>query len=122
MNPTPRSDSPICRLGLGCMSMTGSYGHADPQEAAATLLEAADSGITLFDTGDFYGDGANEELLGRTLAPRRDPVVLATKTGVRRTPWPPSTCSSHAPTSTGSTRPSRKMGRTERGMATTAPA
>lgn len=75
----------VSRLGLGCMSMTGSYGPADPDEAAATLLEALDLGVTLFDTGDFYGDGANEELLGRTLAPHRDRIVLATKTGVRRT-------------------------------------
>ncbi|WP_409182927.1 aldo/keto reductase [Amycolatopsis sp. VS8301801F10] len=75
----------ISRLGLGCMSMTGSYGRTDPREAAATLLEALDSGVTMFDTGDFYGDGANEELLGRTLARHRDRVVLATKTGVRRT-------------------------------------
>ncbi|KPC58369.1 aldo/keto reductase [Streptomyces chattanoogensis] len=75
----------VSRLGLGCMSMTGSYGTADPREAAATLLDALDSGVTMFDTGDFYGDGANEELLGQTLAPHRDRVVLATKTGVRRT-------------------------------------
>ncbi|MEU1662814.1 aldo/keto reductase [Streptomyces sparsogenes] len=86
MHPTPGPDGPaVSRLGLGCMSMTGSYGPADPQEAAATLLEALGSGVTLFDTGDFYGDGANEELLGRTLAPHRDRAVLATKTGVRRT-------------------------------------
>ncbi|MFI1295017.1 aldo/keto reductase [Streptomyces noursei] len=80
------TDGPaVSRLGLGCMSMTGSYGPADPHEAAATVLEALESGVTMFDTGDFYGDGANEELLGRTLAPHRDRVVLATKTGVRRT-------------------------------------
>ncbi|WP_369354837.1 aldo/keto reductase [Streptomyces sp. cg2] len=86
MNPTLGPDGPaISRLGLGCMSMTGSYGPTGPHEAAATLLEALDSGITMFDTGDFYGDGANEELLGRTLAPHRDRAVLATKTGVRRT-------------------------------------
>ncbi|MEV4375091.1 aldo/keto reductase [Nonomuraea sp. NPDC049637] len=75
----------LSRLGLGCMSMTGTYGPADPHEASATLLEALDSGVTMFDTGDFYGDGANEELLGQTLAPHRDRAVLATKTGVRRT-------------------------------------
>ncbi|MEU8976476.1 aldo/keto reductase [Streptomyces monashensis] len=75
----------VSRLGLGCMSMTGSYGPTDPDEAAATVLEALDSGVTMFDTGDFYGDGANEELLGRTLAPHRDRALLATKTGVRRT-------------------------------------
>ncbi|MER6570469.1 aldo/keto reductase [Streptomyces sp. NPDC001093] len=75
----------VSRLGLGCMSMTGIYGSTDPHEAAATVLEALDYGVTMFDTGDFYGDGANEELLGRTLAPHRDRAVLATKTGVRRT-------------------------------------
>ncbi|AOR29917.1 aldo/keto reductase [Streptomyces fodineus] len=75
----------VSRLGLGCMSMTGTYGPTDPREAAATVLEALDSGVTMFDTGDFYDDGANEELLGRTLAPHRDRAVLATKTGVRRT-------------------------------------
>ncbi|MYT32975.1 MULTISPECIES: aldo/keto reductase [unclassified Streptomyces] len=86
MHPTLGPNGPaVSRLGLGCMSMAGTYGPADPQEAAATVLEALDSGVTMFDTGDFYGDGANEELLGRTLAPHRDRAVLATKTGVRRT-------------------------------------
>ncbi|MFI0901029.1 aldo/keto reductase [Streptomyces sp. NPDC020983] len=86
MHPTLGPDGPtFSRLGLGCMSMTGIYGATDPHEAAATVLEALDSGVTLFDTGDFYGDGANEELLGRTLAPHRNRAVLATKTGVRRT-------------------------------------
>ncbi len=86
MNLTLGPDGPaLSRLGLGCMSMTGSYGPTDPHEAAATVLEALDSGIIMFDTGDFYGDGANEELLGRILAPHRDRAVLATKTGVRRT-------------------------------------
>ncbi|MEV5880400.1 aldo/keto reductase [Streptomyces sp. NPDC052101] len=83
---TVGSDGPaVSRLGLGCMSMTGTYGPADRHEAEATLLEALDSGVTMFDTGDFYGDGANEELLGQALAPHRDRVLLATKTGVRRT-------------------------------------
>jgi aryl-alcohol dehydrogenase-like predicted oxidoreductase len=89
MNLTHGPDvPPLSRLGLGCMSMTGTYGTygtADPQEAAATLLEALESGITMFDTGDFYGDGANEELLGQTLAPHRERIVPATKTGMRRT-------------------------------------
>lgn len=72
MHPTLGPDGPaVSRLGLGCMSMTGYYGPTDPHEAAATLLEALDSGVTVFDTGDFYDDGANEELLGRTLAPPR---------------------------------------------------
>ncbi|MFF4339308.1 aldo/keto reductase [Kitasatospora sp. NPDC001540] len=77
---------PLPRLGLGCMSMAGSYGAVDGREAAATLLAALDAGVTLFDTGDFYGDGANEELLGRVLAPHRERALLATKTGLRRDP------------------------------------
>jgi aryl-alcohol dehydrogenase-like predicted oxidoreductase len=86
MHPTLGPNGPaVSRIGLGCMSMAGTYGPTDPHEAAATLLEALDSGVTMFDTGDFYGDGANEELLGQTLAPHRDRAVLATKTGVRRT-------------------------------------
>ncbi|MEV6046913.1 aldo/keto reductase [Streptomyces xanthochromogenes] len=86
MHPTLGPDGPaVSRLGLGCMSMTGTYGPIDPHEAAATVREALDSGITMFDTGDFYGDGTNEELIGRTLAPHRDRAILATKTGVRRT-------------------------------------
>jgi len=48
-------------------------------------VHAVELGMTLFDTGDFYGAGSNEELLGEVLAPCREEIVLATKTGVRRT-------------------------------------
>ncbi|MFI0151545.1 aldo/keto reductase [Streptomyces lydicus] len=59
MHPTLGPGGPVVsRLGLGCMSMTGSYSPADPHEAAATLLQALDCGVTLFDTGDVhYGAG-----------------------------------------------------------------
>lgn len=65
--------------GLGCMGMSQAYGAADPTESIATIHRALDAGITLFDTADVYGAGANEELVGRALAGRRDEVVLATK-------------------------------------------
>jgi aryl-alcohol dehydrogenase-like predicted oxidoreductase len=74
----------VSELGLGCMGMSGGYGEADEREARATIHRALELGVTLFDTGDFYGDGANERLLGSALADRRGEAVIATKTGVRR--------------------------------------
>jgi aryl-alcohol dehydrogenase-like predicted oxidoreductase len=74
-------------MGLGCMSMSGSYGEADDAESTATILRAVELGVTLFDTGDFYGDGGhNERLVGTALADHRDEVTIGTKTGVRREP------------------------------------
>ena len=63
-------------LGLGCMGMSGLYGAADRDESIATIHAALDAGITLLDTGDFYGMGHNELLIGDALArpqPRRGP-------------------------------------------------
>jgi len=73
----------VSALGLGCMGMSAFYlTGADPVECEATLLEAVDRGVTLFDTAEVYGPYRNEELLGRLLSgPRRDRVVLATKFG-----------------------------------------
>ncbi len=72
-------------LGLGCMGMSQSYGvTADDAESIATVHAAIDAGCTFIDTADVYGDGANEELVGRALAGRRDEVVLATKFGFKR--------------------------------------
>ena len=72
-------------LGLGCMGMSQSYGvTADEAESIATVHAAIDAGCTFLDTADVYGDGANEELVGRALAGRRDEVVLATKFGFPR--------------------------------------
>ncbi len=52
-------------LALGCMGMSGMYGPADEGESIATIHAALERGVTLFDTGDFYGMGHNELLLGR---------------------------------------------------------
>ncbi|WP_260425131.1 aldo/keto reductase [Arachnia propionica] len=70
-------------IGLGCMGMTMSYGPVDKAEAAATLQAAVDAGVTLFDTAQMYGGGRNEAFIGPLLAPYRDRVILATKTGIR---------------------------------------
>ncbi|GAA1598135.1 aldo/keto reductase [Kribbella sancticallisti] len=72
----------VSSLGLGCMGMSQSYGvRGDDDESIATVHAAIDAGCTFIDTADVYGDGANEELVGRALAGRRDEVVLATKFG-----------------------------------------
>src|SRR5262245_9869427 len=52
-------------IALGCMGMSGAYGEADEAEGVATIQEAIDRGVTLLDTGDFYGMGHNELLIRR---------------------------------------------------------
>ncbi|MFF0270399.1 aldo/keto reductase [Kribbella sp. NPDC004536] len=79
----------VSRLGLGCMGMSFAYGEADENESVATLHRALDLGITFLDTADIYGFGANEELVGRTIADRRDEVFLATKFGITGDPLDP---------------------------------
>ncbi|MEZ5263987.1 MAG: aldo/keto reductase [Acidimicrobiales bacterium] len=74
----------VSAVGLGCMSMSQSYGRPDPAESEATLLRALEVGVTFFDTANAYGDGHNEELVGRVLGPHRDRIVLATKFGIIR--------------------------------------
>ena len=73
-------------LGLGCMGMSEFYGETDDAQSLATLEHALDAGVTLFDTADAYGFGANEELLGRFLRGKRERVTLATKFGLVRKP------------------------------------
>jgi aryl-alcohol dehydrogenase-like predicted oxidoreductase len=68
-------------VGLGCMSMTPIYGDPSEPEAIATIHRAAELGVDLVDTSDVYGNGKNEELVGRALKGRRDKIVLATKFG-----------------------------------------
>ncbi|MCZ4549763.1 aldo/keto reductase [Gordonia rubripertincta] len=72
----------VSRVGLGAMGMSGSYGAADDNESIATIHAAIDAGVTLIDTGDFYGMGHNELLIGRALRDRnRDDVQLSVKFG-----------------------------------------
>lgn len=73
-------------LGLGCMGMSGMYGKTDDAESVATIQAAIDAGVTLIDTGDFYGMGHNEMLVARGIAGRRDRVQISVKFGALRGP------------------------------------
>jgi aryl-alcohol dehydrogenase-like predicted oxidoreductase len=74
-------------IGLGCMAMSGMYGPSDEAESIATIHLAIDRGVTLLDTGDFYGMGHNEMLLGKALAGgKRDRVFIQVKFGAQRDP------------------------------------
>ncbi|WP_280411136.1 aldo/keto reductase [Nocardia asiatica] len=77
----------VGRIGLGAMSMSGAYGATDDVESTATIHAALDSGVNLIDTGDFYGAGHNELLIGKAIAQRpREDVVLSVKFGALRDP------------------------------------
>jgi aryl-alcohol dehydrogenase-like predicted oxidoreductase len=77
----------VSALGLGCMGMSGMYGRADDDESVATILAAVDAGVTLLDTGDFYGSGHNELIVGRALRDLdRDSVAVSVKFGGLRDP------------------------------------
>ncbi|MFJ1758845.1 aldo/keto reductase [Amycolatopsis sp. NPDC088138] len=73
----------VGRQGYGAMAInTAYYGHTDEAESRATLERALELGITLFDTADAYGDGANETFLAPFVAAHRERIVLATKFGL----------------------------------------
>ena len=79
----------VSRAGLGLMGMSGIYGRADDAESLATIRAAVDAGITLLDTGDFYGMGHNELLLRDALHRSgipRDSVFIQVKFGGQRDP------------------------------------
>ncbi|WP_405597224.1 aldo/keto reductase [Streptomyces sp. NBC_01410] len=74
--------------GLGCMGMSEFYGETDLAAARDTLEAALDAGVTLFDTADVYGRGANEEFLAPFVGAHRDEITLATKFAIERTDDP----------------------------------
>ena len=77
----------VSALTLGCRGMSDLYGGADRHEPLATIHQALSAGVTLLDTGDFYGMGHNESLLAEALrSHRREDVVLRVKTGMLRGP------------------------------------
>jgi aryl-alcohol dehydrogenase-like predicted oxidoreductase len=87
MRPLGSTGPRVSALGLGCMGMSGVYGPADRAESIATIHAALDAGVTLLDTGDFYGMGHNELLIREALVGRdRDSVMISVKFGALRGP------------------------------------
>jgi aryl-alcohol dehydrogenase-like predicted oxidoreductase len=85
--PLGKNGPGVSAFGLGCMGMSGLYGPADRAESLATLQAAVDAGINLLDTGDFYGMGHNELLIGEALKTiGRHRVLLSVKFGALRDP------------------------------------
>src|SRR5260370_48099 len=76
----------VVPIALGCMGMSGMYGKTDDNESIATIHAALERGITLLDTGDFYGMGHNEMLIGRATRDRPGKPLLSVKFGALRTP------------------------------------
>lgn len=77
----------VSAFGLGCMGMSGMYGPADRAESIATIHAAMEAGVTLLDTGDFYGMGHNELLINEALKGKdRDKVQISVKFGAQRDP------------------------------------
>src|SRR3984957_8525482 len=84
MNQRKLGPFTVSSVGLGCMNLSHAYGVPPPPDAATQiLLRALDLGVTHFDTAALYGFGANEELVGRTLAPFRSRFTLASKCGMQ---------------------------------------
>jgi aryl-alcohol dehydrogenase-like predicted oxidoreductase len=72
----------VSAQGLGCMGMSHAYGSSDDAESLRVLARALELGVSFWDTADFYGQGANEELMARVLRERRGEVTIATKFGL----------------------------------------
>lgn len=81
-----RTGPTVFPIALGCMGMSGIYGPTDEPESLATIHAAIDAGVTLIDTGDFYGMGYNEMLIGQALRFFREQVLISVKFGAQRGP------------------------------------
>lgn len=81
-----RNGPEVFPIALGCMGMSGMYGPAEEPESLATIHAAIDAGVNLVDTGDFYGMGHNEMLLGQALRFVREQVLISVKFGAQRGP------------------------------------
>ena len=87
MHQLGKTGPEISAIGLGCMGMSGMYGPSDRAESIATIHAALDAGINLLDTGDFYGMGHNEMLIGEAIMGlKRDDFLLSVKFGALRDP------------------------------------
>ncbi len=86
MRKLGKSSLTASSIGLGLMSMSGTYGKSDDQECIGVIHRALDLGINHLDSSDMYGWGQNEELLGRAIKGKRDRVLVATKFGQVRSP------------------------------------
>jgi aryl-alcohol dehydrogenase-like predicted oxidoreductase len=81
MRKLGRNGPAVSALGLGCMGMSISYGEPNDEESIATIHRAIDLGVNLLVTSDAYGNGVNEQLVGKAVKGRRDKVLIATKFG-----------------------------------------
>ncbi len=73
----------VSALGLGCMGMTASYGPTDNLTSIQVIQRAYEQGVSFFDTADMYGNGENEQLVGKAIQPFRNKITLATKCGIK---------------------------------------
>ena len=81
-----RTHRQVSVVGLGCWQLGADWGDVSEADASALLHAAVDAGVTFFDTADVYGDGRSEQLIGRLLRERDQPLTVATKMGRRADP------------------------------------